>query len=66
MVNIMVQWLMTGIVSLMHPFFISVIEVNHNAKDATVEISVRIFNEDFENTETKNILKLPKAVRKKG
>ena len=50
MVNIMFQWLMTGIVSMMHPFFVSVIEVNHNAKDATVEVSVRIFNEDFEKT----------------
>lgn len=50
MVNIMVQWLMTGLVSMMHPFFISVIEINHNAKDATVEISVRVFTEDFEKT----------------
>ncbi|MES2332255.1 MAG: DUF6702 family protein [Bacteroidota bacterium] len=50
MVNIMVHWLMTGFVSLIHPFFISVIEINHNAKEATVEISVRIFTEDFEKT----------------
>jgi hypothetical protein len=50
MVNIMVQWLMTGIVSLIHPFFVSVIEINHNAKEATVEISVRVFTEDFEKT----------------
>src|SRR6478609_5786240 len=50
MVNIMVQWLMTGIVSLMHPFFVSVIEINHNAKEATVEISVRVFTEDLERT----------------
>jgi hypothetical protein len=50
MVNILVQWLMTGIVSLMHPFFVSVIEINHNAKEASVEISVRVFTEDFEKT----------------
>jgi hypothetical protein len=50
MVNIMFQWLMTGIVSVIHPFFVSVIEINHNAKDATVEISVRVFTEDFEKT----------------
>ena len=50
MVNIMVQWVMTGIVSLLHPFFISVIEINHNAKEATVEVSVRIFTNDFEKT----------------
>jgi hypothetical protein len=50
MVNIMVQWLMTGLVSLIHPFFVSVIEINHNAKEATIEISVRVFTEDFEKT----------------
>ena len=48
MVNTMVQWMITGIVSLLHPFFISVIEINHNAKEATVEISVRVFTNDFE------------------
>lgn len=50
MVNIMVQWLMTGLVSIIHPFFVSVIEINHNTKEATVEISVRIFTEDMEKT----------------
>lgn len=54
MVNIMVQWLITGIVSLMHPFFVSVIEINHNTKEATVEISVRIFTEDLEKTLQQN------------
>ena len=41
---------MTGIVSLLHPFFISVIEINHNTKEANVEVSVRIFTNDFEKT----------------
>ncbi|MEO8171576.1 MAG: DUF6702 family protein [Sediminibacterium sp.] len=50
MVNIMLQWLMTGVVSMLHPFFVSIIEINHNAKEATVEISVRVFTEDFEKT----------------
>ncbi len=50
MVNIMVQWLMTGLVLIIHPFFVSVIEINHNTKEATVEISVRIFTEDMEKT----------------
>lgn len=50
MVNILVQWLMTGFVSLIHPFFVSVIEINHNTKEATVEISVRVFTEDLEKT----------------
>lgn len=50
MVNIMVQWMMAGILSLIHPFFVSVIEINYNAKEATVEISVRVFTEDLEKT----------------
>ncbi|NCI49772.1 hypothetical protein GWC95_07555 [Sediminibacterium roseum] len=50
MVNILIQWLTMGIVSLVHPFYISMVEINHNAKDATVEISVRVFTEDFEKT----------------
>jgi hypothetical protein len=48
MVNIMVQWLVTGIVAVMHPFYVSVIEINHNPKEASVEISVRAFAEDME------------------
>jgi molybdenum cofactor biosynthesis enzyme len=50
MVNILVQWLMTGFISLVHPFYISMVEINHNANDKTVEISVRVFTEDFEKT----------------
>ncbi len=50
MVNIMVQWMLTGMLALIHPFFVSVIEINHNAKEATVEISVRVFTEDMEKT----------------
>jgi hypothetical protein len=33
-----------------HPFFVSVVEINHNATEKTLEISVRIFTDDFENT----------------
>jgi hypothetical protein len=50
MVNILVQWLMTGFISLVHPFYISMVEINHNANDKMVEISVRVFTEDFEKT----------------
>ncbi len=50
MVNIMVQWFLTGMIAVMHPFFVSVIEINHNTKEAIVEISVRIFTEDLEKT----------------
>ncbi len=50
MVNILVQWMVTGFLAVVHPFFVSVIEINHNARDANVEISVRIFTEDLEKT----------------
>ena len=50
MVNIMFQWITTGLIALLHPFFVSVIEINHNAKAETVEISVRVFTEDLEKT----------------
>ncbi len=50
MVNIMIQWLLTGLVAVLHPFYISVVEINHNPKEKTAEISVRIFSEDLEKT----------------
>jgi len=34
----------------MHPFFVSVIEINHNAPEKLLETSVRIFTDDFEKT----------------
>ncbi len=37
-------WMLTA----MHPFFISVIEIEHNAKDATIEISARTYTDDLE------------------
>lgn len=35
---------------LLHPFYVSVTEINHNASDQSLEISIRIFTDDFENT----------------
>lgn len=37
-----------------HPFHVSVIEVNHNAADKTLEISCKIFTDDFEKILAKN------------
>lgn len=37
-----------------HPFYISVTEINHNAKDKTLEISCKIFVDDMEETLKKN------------
>ena len=48
MVNSLFQWLFTGLVAVLHPFFVSVIELNHNPKEKSVEISMRIFTDDFE------------------
>lgn len=50
MVNILIQWMLTGMLSMAHPFFMSVIDINHNPKEAALEISVRIFSDDLEKT----------------
>ena len=38
----------------LHPFYISVTEVNHNAQEKTLEISCKLFADDFEETLKKN------------
>lgn len=35
-----------------HPLYVSVTEINHNAADKTLEISCKIFTDDFEKTLT--------------
>jgi len=37
-----------------HPFHVSVVEINHNAVDKTLEISCKIFTDDFEKVLTQN------------
>ena len=37
-----------------HPFFVSVTEINHNAGDKNLEISCKIFTDDFETALTKS------------
>jgi len=37
-----------------HPYYLSVVEVNHNATDKTLEISCKIFTNDFESIIEKN------------
>lgn len=34
--------------SLKHPFYVSVTEINHNARDQTIEVSCKIFTDDLE------------------
>ncbi len=50
MANSLFQWLMMSLFTVLHPLYISVIDINHNAKDKSLEISVRIFTDDFEGT----------------
>lgn len=38
----------------LHPFHVSVVEINHNATDKTLEISCKIFTDDFEKVLEQN------------
>jgi hypothetical protein len=50
----MIKFLLAGFLSLSfftpHPLYVSIIEIDHNAKTKELEVSVRIFTDDFENT----------------
>jgi ribosomal protein S17E len=64
--NVML-WLTGSMATLLHPFFISMTDVNHNAKTKTLEVSVRIFTDDFEKALSKKCnckLDLMKPVNK--
>jgi hypothetical protein len=50
MATIFAQWLISASLAILHPFFVSVIEINHNPTESTAEISVRIFTDDLEKT----------------
>ncbi len=56
MVSFLFKWLLIGgflhslPVPADHPIFVSVTEIEHNAKDKTLEISCKIFTDDFEKT----------------
>ncbi len=43
-----------NITTISHPIYVSVTEIEHNAKDKTLEISCKIFTDDFEKTLRKN------------
>ena len=43
------KWLVMAMLSLFHPFFVSMTEFDYDAKDKALDISVRIFTDDFEN-----------------
>lgn len=48
------QWLTFCATVLSHPFFISMTDINYNNKSKEVEVSVRIFTDDFEKALRKN------------
>lgn len=50
MANILFQWITLLYAAVVHPFFVSMTDINYNSKDKELEISVRIFTDDFENT----------------
>ncbi len=56
MVHFLFKWLMIGTMMVQqpeaanHPIFVSVTEIEHNATDKTLEISCKIFTDDFEKT----------------
>ena len=56
MVHFLFKWLWVGGFLLFppesahHPIYVSVTEIEHNAKDKTLEISCKIFPDDFEKT----------------
>ena len=55
MASILFKWLLLGGLALnpstiYHPIYVSVTEIEHNAKDKTLEISCKIFTDDFEKT----------------
>ncbi|HMK05116.1 MAG TPA: DUF6702 family protein [Ferruginibacter sp.] len=63
MVSFLFKWLVIGgflhsqPVLSSHPIFVSVTEIEHNAKDKTLEISCKIFTDDFEQTLRQNYKK---------
>jgi hypothetical protein len=54
MVASLFKWLVLVAFNIIHPFHVSTTEINHNATDKTLEISCRIFTNDFETILEKN------------
>lgn len=48
--NLLLSFFYTTLFSLFHPFYISMTDISYNEKTHEVEVSVRIFTDDFENT----------------
>ena len=57
------KWLLIAVLGIvlssaslkgLHPFHVSVVEINHNATDKTLEITCKIFTDDFEKVLVQN------------
>ena len=46
----LLQFILTAMLSFTHPYFVSMTEIEHDTKTNMLEISVRIFTDDFEKT----------------
>jgi hypothetical protein len=44
------KWFLPFVAAFFHPFYVSVTEITHNAKEKQYEISCKLFAEDFEQT----------------
>ncbi len=44
------SWIATCVSAMIHPFYISMTDIKHNVKNKSLEVSVRIFSDDFEKT----------------
>ena len=44
------SFILSSFLILIHPFFVSVIDIKHNAKEKNIEVSFRIFTDDLEAT----------------
>lgn len=50
MVISLYQWLWAVCWAVFHPFYVSMVEIQQNTKEGTIEMSVRIFSDDLETT----------------
>ncbi len=47
-------FILSFFLTALHPFFVSVIDIKHNVKDKTIEISTKVFVDDLEAVLKKN------------
>ena len=50
MVNSLFQWALAGLMAVVHPLYISMVDIQHKPNEKLVEVSVRVFTDDLEKT----------------